>query len=198
MDERPWLVAGLGNPGPQYAGNRHNVGRMVLDELARRMSARFTRHRTGAFVAEGRETPGGPRFVLAAPQTYMNESGRPVTQLLKFYSLQPERMIVVHDELDLPFGDLRLKSGGGHGGHNGVRDIAAMLGSPDFPRVRVGIGRPPGRQPAADYVLKDFTPAERKVLPGVVVDAADAVLALAVNGLESAQARFNAPRGIDP
>jgi PTH1 family peptidyl-tRNA hydrolase len=198
MDELPWLVVGLGNPGTQYAGNRHNVGRMVLDDLAHRMGARFSRHRTGAFVSEARETPGGPRFVLAAPQTYMNESGRPVTQLLRFYSLQPERMIVVHDELDLPFGDLRLKSGGGHGGHNGVRDIAAVLGTPDFPRVRIGVGRPPGRQPAADYVLRDFTPTERKTLPEVVTDAADAVLVLAAEGLERAQARFNAPRGRTP
>jgi PTH1 family peptidyl-tRNA hydrolase len=198
MDGLPWLVVGLGNPGTPYAGNRHNVGRMVLDELAHRMGARFTRHRTGALVAEGRETPGGPRFVLAAPQTYMNESGRPVTQLLKFYSLTPDRMIVVHDELDLPFGDLRLKSGGGHGGHNGVRDIAAMLGTPDFPRVRVGIGRPPGRQPAADYVLTDFGRTERKTLPEVVTDAADATLALAADGLERAQAQFNAPRGRTP
>jgi PTH1 family peptidyl-tRNA hydrolase len=191
VDDRPWLVVGLGNPGSQYAGNRHNVGRMVLDELAGRMRARFTRHRTGAGVAEGRLVPGGARFVLAAPQTYMNESGRPVGQLLKFYSLPPERLIVVHDELDIPFGALRLKTGGGHGGHNGVRDIAAVLGSPDFPRVRVGVGRPPGRQPAADYVLRDFSAEERKTLPNLLVDAADAVEALAAEGLEAAQARFN-------
>jgi len=189
----PWLVVGLGNPGAQYAGNRHNVGRMVLDELARRAGARFTRHRTGSAVAEARE-PGGPRFVLAAPQTYMNESGGPTGRLLKFYSLAPGRLIVVHDELDIPFGDLRVKTGGGHGGHNGVRDIAAVLGTPDFPRVRVGVGRPPGRQPAADFVLRDFTPTERKELPNVLVDAADAVVALATEGLEHAQQRFNAPR----
>jgi PTH1 family peptidyl-tRNA hydrolase len=195
VDERPWLVVGLGNPGSQYAGNRHNVGRMVLDELAERMRARFTRHRTGVGVAEGRATPGGPRFVLAAPQTYMNESGRPVGQLLRFYSLTPERMIVVHDELDIPFGALRLKTGGGHGGHNGVRDIVAVVGTPEFPRVRVGIGRPPGRQPAADYVLRDFAGEERKTLPNLLVDAADAVEALAAEGLEAAQARFNGPRG---
>jgi PTH1 family peptidyl-tRNA hydrolase len=194
VDERPWLVVGLGNPGAQYAGNRHNVGRMVLDELARRMGVRFSRHRTNAFVAEGRETPGGPRYLLAAPETYMNESGRPVGRLLKFYSLTPDRLIVVHDELDIPFGALRLKSGGGHGGPNGVRDIAAVLGTPDFPRVRVGVGRPPGRQPAADFVLRDFTPTERKELPNVLVDAADAVVALATDGLEKAQQAFNAPR----
>ena len=194
MDERAWLVVGLGNPGPEYAGNRHNVGRMVLGELAERMRARFTRHRTGAGVAEGRAVPGGPRFVLAAPQTYMNESGRPVGQLLRFYSLPPERLIVVHDELDIPFGGLRLKIGGGHGGHNGVRDIATVLGTTEFPRVRVGIGRPPGRQPAADFVLRDFAGEERKALPNLLVDAADAVEAIATEGLEAAQARFNGPR----
>jgi peptidyl-tRNA hydrolase, PTH1 family len=193
MDERPWLVVGLGNPGGQYVGNRHNVGRMVLDELAKRMGVRFSRHRTNAFVAEGREVPGGARYLLAAPETYMNESGRPVGRLMKFYSLTPERLIVVHDELDIPFGTLRLKSGGGHGGHNGVRDIAAVLGTPEFARVRVGIGRPPGRQPAADYVLRDFGAAERKELPLLVGDAADAVLALADDGLAAAQQRFNGP-----
>ena len=193
MDESPWLVVGLGNPGGQYAGNRHNVGRMVLDELAHRMGVRFKRHRTNAFVAEGHDRPGGARYLLAAPETYMNESGRPVGRLVKFYSLTPDRLIVVHDELDIPFGALRLKSGGGHGGHNGVRDIAAQLGTPDFARVRVGIGRPPGRQPAADFVLRDFTPAEKKELPLLVGDAADAVLALSTDGLAAAQQRFNAP-----
>ena len=194
MAETAWLVVGLGNPGPQYAGNRHNVGRMVVDRLADRFGARFTRHRTGAAVAEGRERPGGPRFVLAAPQTYMNESGRPVRALADWYSVEHDHLVVVHDELDIPFGDLRLKTGGGHGGHNGVRDIAAVTGSPDFPRVRVGIGRPPGRQPAADFVLRDFTPTERKELPILVEEAADAVLDLAALGLEGAQQRWNAPR----
>lgn len=194
MPDDAWLVVGLGNPGTQYAGNRHNVGRMIVDELAARFGARFSRHKTGAGVAEGRDRPGGTRLVLAAPQTYMNESGRPVGALAKFYSLPPERVIVVHDELDIPFGDLRLKTGGGHGGHNGVRDIALVLGTPEFPRVRVGIGRPPGRQPAADFVLKDFTPTERKELPLLIGDAADAVVDLADLGLDAAQQRWNAPR----
>ncbi len=193
MDERPWLVVGLGNPGSHYAGNRHNVGRMVLAELADRFGVRFTKHRTGPSVAEGRERPGGVKYLLAAPQTYMNESGRPVGALVKYYDLTPDRVIVVHDELDIPFGALRLKTGGGHGGHNGVRDIAAVLGTPEFPRVRVGIGRPPGRQPAADYVLRDFGPTERKELPLLVGDAADAVLALSTEGLAAAQQRFNRP-----
>lgn len=194
MPDDAWLVVGLGNPGSQYAGNRHNIGRMVVDELAARFGARFTRHKTGAGVAEGRDRPGGTRFVLAAAQTYMNESGRPVGALMQFYSLPPDRLIVVHDELDIPFGDLRLKSGGGHGGHNGVRDIAAVLGTPEFPRVRLGIGRPPGRQPAADFVLKDFASAERAEVPLLVGDAADAVIDLADLGLEAAQQRWNAPR----
>ena len=132
--------------------------------------------------------------MLAAPQTYMNESGRPSARSRSSTRSAPEHVIVVHDELDIPFGDLRLKTGGGHGGHNGVRDIAAVLGTPDFPRVRVGIGRPPGRQPAADFVLKDFTPTERKELPLLVGDAADAVIDLAELGLEAAQQRWNAPR----
>lgn len=194
MAEDAWLVVGLGNPGPQYAGNRHNVGRMVVDELAGRSGARFSRHRTGPQVAEGRDRPGGTRFVLAAPQTYMNESGRPVRALLDWYAVPLDRLVVVHDELDIPFGELRLKSGGGHGGHNGVRDVAAVAGSPDFARVRVGIGRPPGRQPSADFVLRDFTAAERTELPLVVGDAADAVLDLANLGLDPAQQRWNAPR----
>src|ERR1700712_2704171 len=158
MTDAAWLVVGLGNPGTQYAGNRHNVGRMVVDELAGRIGARFTRHRTGAAVAEGRARPGGSRFVLVAPQTYMNESGRPVAALVKFYGMPLDHVIVVHDELDIPFGDLRLKTGGGHGVHSGARDVAARAGGPDCPRVRVGTGRPPGRHPAADYVLRDFTP----------------------------------------
>ncbi len=193
MADDAWLVVGLGNPGPQYAGNRHNVGRMVVDELARRFGARYARHRTGPQVAEGRDRPGGTRFVLAAPQTYMNESGRPVRALLDYYAVPLGRLVVVHDELDLPFGDLRLKSGGGHGGHNGVRDIAAVAGA-DFARVRVGIGRPPGRQPSADFVLRDFSAAERAELPLVVGEAADAALDLAGLGLEGAQQRWNAPR----
>lgn len=194
MAERTHLVVGLGNPGAEYAGNRHNVGQMALDEFAGRMRASLKRHRTGAAVAEGRLVPGGDRFVLARPGTYMNESGGPVARLVRFYSLTPADLVVLHDELDLPFGQLRLKSGGGHGGHNGVRDIAAALGTPDFARVRIGVGRPPGRQPAADFVLRDFAPPERRELPNVLVDAADATEQLAGDGLERAQQRWNAPR----
>jgi PTH1 family peptidyl-tRNA hydrolase len=191
VDTNQWLVVGLGNPGPGYAGNRHNVGQMVLAELAGRISAPFKSHRTSSLVAEGRAGIGGPRLILAKPTSFMNLSGGPVAALLKFYKLEPDRMIVVHDELDIPFDTLRLKLGGGNGGHNGIRDIAAAIGTPDFLRVRVGIGRPPGRQPAADFVLRDFSADERKVLPNILSDAADAVEQLATEGLAPAQLRWH-------
>ncbi|MDH6180293.1 PTH1 family peptidyl-tRNA hydrolase [Microbacteriaceae bacterium SG_E_30_P1] len=186
-----WLVAGLGNPGPGYAGNRHNVGQMVLAELASRASASFKNHKANAAIAEGRIVPGGPKFVLAKPNTYMNLSGGPISALLKFYSLDPSRLIVLHDELDIPFDTVRLKFGGGHGGHNGIRDTIAHLGTGDFTRVRIGIGRPPGRQPAADFVLRDFSSDERTVLPNLLVDAADAVELIATEGLPAAQLKFH-------
>lgn len=194
MEKNTWLVVGLGNPGAGYAGNRHNVGHMVLAELADRLSASFKTHRTNSSVAEGRSFPAGPRLVLAKPNTFMNVSGAPVANLLRFYSLEPSRLIVVHDELDIPFDSLKLKFGGGHGGHNGIRDILAATGTGDFTRVRVGIGRPPGRQPAADYVLRDFASTERQVLPNVLMDAADAVEQIAVEGLTAAQLRFHTER----
>ena len=190
----PWLVVGLGNPGPGYASTRHNVGQMVLDELAERGRLTFKTHKTNATVAEGRLSPGGPRFVLAKPNTYMNVSGGPVSQLLRFYSLDPSRLIVVHDELDIPFDTIRLKHGGGHGGHNGVRDVIAAIGTGDFTRVRVGVGRPPGSAAAADHVLKAFSTAERKNLPILIADAADAVEHIAAEGVTAAQNRFHAGR----
>ena len=186
-----WLVVGLGNPGPGYAGNRHNVGQMVLAELADRASAPFKSHKAGALVAEGRSFAGGPRFVLAKPNSFMNLSGGPVAALLRFYKIEPSNLIVVHDELDIPFDQIKLKTGGGHGGHNGIRDIIAATGTPDFFRVRVGIGRPPGRQPAADFVLRDFSIEERKVLPNLLADAADAVELIASDGLTAAQLKFH-------
>ncbi|PJJ71442.1 PTH1 family peptidyl-tRNA hydrolase [Diaminobutyricimonas aerilata] len=194
MDGDLWLVVGLGNPGTGYAANRHNVGQMVLTELADRGSANFRRHKTNAAVAETRVSATGPRLVLAKPNSFMNLSGGPVAALVKFFKVPLERLIVVHDELDIPFDTVRLKSGGGHGGHNGIRDIAAALGSPDFVRVRVGIGRPPGRQPAADFVLRDFGAEERKVLPNLLADAADAVELVARVGLTEAQQTVHAPR----
>ena len=186
-----WLVVGLGNPGPGYAGNRHNVGQMVLAELADRASAPFKSHKASALVAEGRSYAGGPRFVLAKPNSFMNLSGGPVAALMRFYKIEPSNLIVVHDELDIPFDQIKLKTGGGHGGHNGIRDIIAAIGTPDFLRVRVGIGRPPGRQPAADFVLRDFSIDERKVLPNLLADAADAVELIASDGLTAAQLKFH-------
>ena len=189
--DTPWLVVGLGNPGPGYAATRHNVGQMVLAELAARGGMKFKTHKTNSTVAEGRIVPGGPRFILAKPNTFMNVSGGPVSQLMRFYSLEPSRLVVVHDELDIPFDTMKLKFGGGHGGHNGVRDVIAALGTGDFTRVRVGVGRPPGQQGAADHVLREFGSAERKVLPNVIADAADAVEQIATDGLTAAQLRFH-------
>ena len=194
MSGDSWLVVGLGNPGPGYAGHRHNVGQMALAELALRTSATFKSHKANATVAEARLSPGGPKLILAKPNSFMNLSGGPVAALLRFYDLDASRMIVLHDELDIPFDTIRLKSGGGHGGHNGIRDIASAIGTPDFVRVRIGIGRPPGRQDAADFVLKPFTGAEREVLPSLLSDAVDATELVITDGLLAAQARFHAPR----
>ena len=164
---------------------------MVVAELADRLSANFKNHKANSAVAEGRSFPNGPKLVLAKPNTFMNVSGRPVAALLRFYSLEPSRLIVVHDDLDIPFDSLKLKVGGGHGGHNGLRDILVATGTGDFIRVRVGIGRPTGRQPAADYVLHDFQAAERSALPNLLTDAADAVELIAAEGLTAAQQKFH-------
>jgi PTH1 family peptidyl-tRNA hydrolase len=190
-----WLVVGLGNPGPDYAGTRHNVGYLVTDELARRMGAGFRKHKSGrADVVEGRlSAPGvpGPRVVLARPRCFMNESGGPVKALASFYKVGPEAIIAIHDELDLPFGALRLKLGGGDNGHNGLKSMRSSLGTGDFYRVRAGIGRPPGRQLPADFVLSAYSSAERKELPFQVDRAADAVGSLVADGLDRTQSRFN-------
>ena len=188
----PFLVVGLGNPGPAYRGNRHNVGFMVLDLLAERVGGRFSKHKARADVVEGRLGPlPAPRVVLAKPRSYMNESGGPVAGLCDFYKVPVEQLVVVHDELDLPYGTLRLKRGGGDNGHNGLRSITRSLGSREYLRVRFGIGRPPGRMDPADYVLRDFSAAERKDLDFHLDRAADAVEALVRDGLESAQNRYN-------
>lgn len=192
MRGKTWLVVGLGNPGAQYAANRHNVGQMVGAELARRINSSLTRHKTLTLVAEGFVRPGGVKLVLARSTGFMNLSGAPVLALLKFYSLSLDRLIVVHDELDLPFNTVRLKFGGGHGGHNGLRDISNAVGS-DYIRVRVGIGRPPGAMDVADFVLHDFTLAERVVLSNIVQNAADAVELVVEQGLTVAQSRVHTP-----
>jgi PTH1 family peptidyl-tRNA hydrolase len=190
-----WLVVGLGNPGPAYAGHRHNVGYLVNDELAQRLRAPFKAHKSGrADVVEGRlGAPGmpGPRLVLARPRSFMNELGGAVSTLAKFYKVPPARIIAIHDELDIAFGTLRIKLGGGDNGHNGLRSMRASLGTGDFHRVRAGIGRPPGRQDVADFVLSNYSTLERKEVPFQVDDAADAVEVLITDGLEKAQQRFN-------
>ncbi|WP_067796174.1 aminoacyl-tRNA hydrolase [Actinomadura formosensis] len=190
MSADPWLVVGLGNPGPSYAGNRHNAGFMVLDVLAARAGGRFRSHRARADVLEGRLA--GARAVLAKPRSFMNESGGPVKGLRDFYKVPVERLIVVHDELDVPFGAVRLKLGGGDNGHNGLRSITKSLGSGEYLRVRFGVGRPPGRMDAAAFVLRDFSAAERKDLELEVDRAADAVEALVSQGLAAAQNVFHA------
>jgi peptidyl-tRNA hydrolase, PTH1 family len=190
-----WLVVGLGNPGPAYAGHRHNVGYLVVDELVRRQGSPLRAHKTGrAEVLEGRFTPPGvegPRVVLVRPRSYMNELGGPVKALASFYDVPPERIVAIHDELDIPFETMRVKLGGGDNGHNGLRSLRSSLGTGDFYRVRVGVGRPPGRQDPADFLLSNYSAAERKVLPLEVDRAADAVESLVTHGLERTQQEFN-------
>ncbi|TFV61046.1 aminoacyl-tRNA hydrolase [Mycobacterium sp. PS03-16] len=182
----PLLVVGLGNPGPNYAKTRHNLGFMVADLLAGRLGSAFKTHRkSGAEVATGRLA--GRSVVLAKPRTYMNESGRHVGPLAKFYSIAPADVIVIHDELDIDFGRIRLKFGGGVAGHNGLKSVAAALGTKDYQRVRVGVGRPPGRKEPATFVLETFTATERPEVPTICEQAADATELLIAQGLEPAQ-----------
>ncbi|NKY48830.1 aminoacyl-tRNA hydrolase [Nocardia vermiculata] len=182
----PTLVVGLGNPGTEYERTRHNAGFLAADVLAERIGGRFTVHKkSGADLLEARLD--GRKVLLAKPRTYMNLSGRPVAALARFFSVPPTEIIVVHDELDLPFGSIRLKRGGGEGGHNGLRSISNALSTKDYLRVRFGVGRPPGRQDPADYVLKPFSAAERKEVPVLVEQTADAVELLLRAGLEYAQ-----------
>jgi PTH1 family peptidyl-tRNA hydrolase len=194
MAPGPALVVGLGNPGPEYAETRHNVGVRVVELLAPRVGGgRFAKHKANADVLEGRLD--GRRAVLAIPRTYMNVSGGPVAGLLRYYGVAPSDLVVVHDDLDLGFGVVRLKQGGGESGHNGLRSISGSIGTKDYLRVRFGIGRPPGRQDPADFVLKRFSGAERKELEFAVDLAADAAEALLREGLEPAQNRFHALSG---
>lgn len=182
------LVVGLGNPGPQYAATRHNVGFMVVDLLAQRSGASFKRHRTNAEIAETHlGAPPAPRAVLAKPLSFMNASGGPTAGLATYFGVEPGQIIVVHDELDLPLGTVRLKMGGGDNGHNGLKSITKSLSTKDYLRVRIGIGRPPGRQDPADYVLKPFASAERAEIGVVLEETADAVEVLVREGLERAQ-----------
>jgi len=190
-----WLVVGLGNPGPKYAGHRHNVGYLVVEELAQRLGSPLRAHKSGrADVVEGRiGAPGtpGPRVVLVRPRSYMNELGGPTKALATFYKVPAERIVAVHDELDIPFGTMRVKLGGGDNGHNGLKSLRGSLGTGDFHRVRIGVGRPPGRQEVADFLLSDYSAKERKDVPLQVVLAADAVETLLTEGLERTQQKFN-------
>ena len=192
-----FLVVGLGNPGPTYAGNRHNVGQMVLDVVSEDMGAPFAAHKARAQVCDGRlgfdgGLPG-PRVILAKPQTYMNVSGPVVARLAKFYSIPPEQTLHIHDELDLPPHTLRLKRGGGEGGHNGLKSTSAALGTKDYLRLRVGVGRPPGRMDAAAFVLRDFPPSERAEWAVTLVAAADAIGEVVRSGFAAAQERLHRP-----
>jgi PTH1 family peptidyl-tRNA hydrolase len=188
-DGQPWLVVGLGNPGPAYAGTRHNAGALVADILADRVGGRFKSHRARADVIESRF--GDERVVIAKPRSYMNESGGPAAGLREFFKLPVDRIIAVHDELDLGFGVLRLKLGGGDNGHNGLKSLRRSLGTGEFYRVRVGVGRPPGRQDPADFVLSNYSAAERKELVFQVDRAADAVESLLAVGLDRTQGQYN-------
>lgn len=188
----PWLVVGLGNPGARYAGNRHNIGAMAIERMAGDAGVTLRAHKARAAAAEIR--PGtceggmpGPRAIIAVPSSYMNESGGPVSALMRFFKIPTERLVVLHDELDIDFGAVRLKRGGGEGGHNGLRSISKSIGTKDYLRVRLGIGRPPGRMDVSDFVLKDFNAAERRELDFLVPAGVDAVTTLVHRGLTDAQ-----------
>ena len=196
----PWLIVGLGNPGPAYAGHRHNIGAMVVEELAARAGANLRSHKARAVASEVRISvpPGGPpggapgpRAVIAIPLTYMNESGGPVAGLMSFYKVSIENLIVIHDDLDIPFAEVRLKLGGGEGGHNGLRSVTKSVGTRDYLRIRVGVGRPPGRMDAADFVLHVFSGSERTEVPLLIGDAADAAEHLVTEGLVAAQQHWH-------
>ncbi|RIJ76556.1 aminoacyl-tRNA hydrolase [Nakamurella silvestris] len=183
------LIVGLGNPGPGYAHNRHNAGAMVTDLLAARIGGKFKSHKSGADICEGRL--GGSRVILAKPRSYMNLSGGATAGAAKYFGVDPADVVVIHDELDVDYGIIRLKFGGGEGGHNGLRSISTSLGTKDYHRVRFGVSRPPGRQDPADYVLKDFSAAERKTLALELENAADATELLLELGLTAAQNKLH-------
>ena len=188
-DSERWIVVGLGNPGERYAATRHNLGVRVIEGLLERYGVAFKRHKSGCLIAE--TNFGSERVVLARTTSYMNESGRPVRELLRWYKAPLDRFVVVHDELDIPFGEVRIKLGGGTAGHNGLGSLVSHLGTKDFVRVRVGVGRPKGRSDAVDHVLDGFSGAERKELPFVIERAADAVERIVEVGVERAMNELN-------
>ncbi|GAA1866282.1 aminoacyl-tRNA hydrolase [Brevibacterium marinum] len=197
MTNEAWLVFGLGNPGPKYESTRHNIGQMVIDELTQRIGVKLTRTKLRCNVGTARlptgATPGlpGPRVVLATSTGYMNESGGPVRQLADFYSIDTARIVAVHDDVDIPFDTIKAKIGGGEGGHNGLRSMTSVLGTKDYTRIRAGVGRPPGPQDTADYVLKPFSKVERAALPMFISDIADAVEMRIIEGLERVQLTYH-------
>ena len=187
-DER-WIVAGLGNPGERYARTRHNAGAMVVDELLERTHSKLKSHKSGCVIAEAHLAQS--KVTLARPTSYMNESGRPVGQLVRFYKVEPSSLIVVHDEVDIPFGEIRIKFGGGTAGHNGLKSIVTHLSTKDFVRVRIGVGRPRGRADTVDHVLDAFSGAERKEWPLIVAAGADAVERILEVGVDKAMNEVN-------
>ena len=188
-DGERYILVGLGNPGDKYARTRHNIGAMVVEKLLADGNVSLKSHKSGCLIAESEL--GGERVVLARPTTYMNDSGRPVRELARWYKASPDHLIVVHDEIDLPFSEVRVKAGGGTAGHNGLGSIVAHLGTKDFPRVRVGVGRPPGRKEAAGHVLNEFSASERRELPDIIQRAADAVEEVLSVGVERAMNVYN-------
>jgi len=188
-DAGRWIVVGLGNPGEKYSATRHNMGAMVIEVLLGRTGSSLKSHKSGCAIAE--TALGSERVVLARPTSYMNESGRPVRELARWYKTEPDQIVVVHDELDIPFEEVRIKDGGGTAGHNGLGSIASHLGTRDFVRVRVGIGRPSGSRGAVGHVLDTFSSSERKELPFVIERAADAAQTIVTDGTERAMNEFN-------
>lgn len=188
MASQNWLIVGLGNPGQKYRGTRHNIGQTVIDELVTRMDATLTRTKVGAQVVSARLGIGGPRVVLAVSEGYMNRSGKPVRALMDYFDVDEDHLLVIHDEVDLDFGRIKLKQGGSEGGHNGLRSITQHLGGQrEYLRLRAGVGRPPGRMDTADYVLSRFSSAEQQELEGFVSRCADAAEKLVLEGLTAAQ-----------
>lgn len=190
-NKKTYLIAGLGNPGQEYRASRHNVGFMAADRLAERLGTSFSRLESKALLAKA--DLNGNRIILAKPQTFMNLSGQAVASLARFYRVQHENLLVIYDDVDLPFGTIRLRPGGGSGGQKGMASIIERLGTQDFPRLRIGIDRPPGRMDAAAYVLQNFNPSEAEMLPMILDRAADAVLLFVTQGLAAAMTKFNAP-----
>lgn len=185
------LIVGLGNPGREYRDSRHNIGFMLVDRLAEQLETRLTRMQNKALIGSG--TMNGIKLVLAKPQTYMNLSGEAVSGLIRFYKIPLEKLMVVHDDIDLPFGTLRLRPTGSSAGQKGIQSIIERLGTQDFPRMRIGVGRPPGQKQGASYVLQDFSLAEREELKVILDEAAEAVKVFVENGINQAMNQFNGP-----